>query len=88
MRGIIHPPIIGAAETLHWGVWGSLSRENFETLLKMDDDRISPIVQYVVKNDDEEETPLPGAEPNEKVPVGAPPESQENKPEDHQEAKH
>jgi hypothetical protein len=27
-----------AAETFRWGVWGSLSRENFETLLKMHDD--------------------------------------------------
>jgi len=38
VRGIIHLPIIGAAETFRWGVWGSLSRENFETLLKMDED--------------------------------------------------
>jgi hypothetical protein len=38
VRGIIHLPIIGAGETLRWGVWGSLSRENFETLLKMDSD--------------------------------------------------
>lgn len=38
VRGIIHLPIIGAAETFRWGVWGSLSRENFETLLKMNDD--------------------------------------------------
>jgi hypothetical protein len=38
VRGLIHLPIVGAAETFRWGVWGSLSRENFETLLKMDDD--------------------------------------------------
>jgi hypothetical protein len=38
VRGIIHLPIIGAAETFRWGVWGSLSRENFETLRKMEDD--------------------------------------------------
>lgn len=38
VRGIIHLPIIGTAETLRWGVWGSLSRENFETLLRMNDD--------------------------------------------------
>jgi hypothetical protein len=38
VRGNIHLPIIGAAETFCWGVWGSLSRENFETLLRMDDD--------------------------------------------------
>jgi len=38
VRGLIHVPIIGAAETLRWGVWGSLSRQNFETLLKLKDD--------------------------------------------------
>jgi len=36
VRGIIHLPIIGAAETLRWGVWGSLSRENFDKLREMD----------------------------------------------------
>ena len=36
VRGLIHLPIIGVAESFRWGVWGSLSRENFETLLKMD----------------------------------------------------
>ena len=36
VRGLIHLPIIGAAETFRWGVWGSLSRTSFETLLKMD----------------------------------------------------
>ena len=38
VRGIIHLPIIGTAETLRWGVWGSLSRESFEKVLLMDDD--------------------------------------------------
>jgi len=38
VRGNIYLPIIGAAETFRWGVWGSLRRENFEALLKMDDD--------------------------------------------------
>jgi hypothetical protein len=38
VRGIIHLPIIGAAETFRWGVWGSLSRENFETLLQKHED--------------------------------------------------
>ncbi len=38
VRGVIHLPIIGAAETFRWGVWGSLSRKNFEQLLKMNDD--------------------------------------------------
>ena len=37
-RGLIHLPIIGAAETFRWGVWGSLSRENFEALLKKHED--------------------------------------------------
>lgn len=36
--GILHLPIIGAAENFRWGVWGSLSRENFERLLRMDKD--------------------------------------------------
>jgi hypothetical protein len=38
LRGVINLPIIGAAEFFHWGVWGSLSRQNFETLLKLDHD--------------------------------------------------
>jgi hypothetical protein len=38
VRGLIHLPIIGTGETFRWGVWGSLSRENFETLLKTDED--------------------------------------------------
>jgi hypothetical protein len=38
VRGLIHLPIIGTAETLRWGVWGSLSQTNFETLLRMDED--------------------------------------------------
>jgi hypothetical protein len=36
VRGIIQLPIIGTAETFEWGVWGSLSRDNFETLLRAD----------------------------------------------------
>ena len=38
VRGVIHLPIIGVGETFRWGVWGSLSRENFEKLLEMDED--------------------------------------------------
>ena len=38
VRGLIHLPIIGSAETFCWGVWGSLSRENFEKLLLTFDD--------------------------------------------------
>lgn len=38
VRGIIHLPIIGTSESLRWGVWGSISRDNFEKLIKMNDD--------------------------------------------------
>jgi hypothetical protein len=38
VRGIIHLPIVGTAGTFRWGVWGSLSRQNFEKLLIADDD--------------------------------------------------
>lgn len=38
VRGNIHLPIIGTAETFRWGVWGSISRENFEKLLSMFED--------------------------------------------------
>jgi hypothetical protein len=34
IRGLIQLPIIGTAQNFCWGVWGSVSRENFETLLK------------------------------------------------------
>jgi hypothetical protein len=34
VRGLIQLPVIGTAQTFCWGVWGSLSHENFETLLK------------------------------------------------------
>ena len=38
VRGVIHLPIIGTAETLRRGVWGSLSRENFQKFMRMNDD--------------------------------------------------
>jgi len=38
VRGLIHLPIFGSAETFCWGVWGSLSRDSFERLLRMNDD--------------------------------------------------
>ena len=38
VRGIIHLPIIGTAETFRWGVWGSLSKENFQKLLSVYED--------------------------------------------------
>jgi hypothetical protein len=42
VRGIINLPIIGTDETFCWGVWGSLSRQNFEILIKADEDE-SPV---------------------------------------------
>ena len=38
IRGIIELPIIGSTEMFRWGVWGSLSKENFEKQLLMFDD--------------------------------------------------
>lgn len=38
VRGLIHLPILGVSQTFCWGVWGSLSRENFHTLLEKEDD--------------------------------------------------
>jgi hypothetical protein len=35
--GTIHLPIVGSAETFRWGVWGSLSRGNFDVLKRNDD---------------------------------------------------
>jgi hypothetical protein len=37
VRGIIHLPIIGVAETFRWGVWGSLSKESFNKLQELED---------------------------------------------------
>ena len=36
VRGIIELPILGTAEDFRWGVWGSLSRDNFEALIRAD----------------------------------------------------
>ncbi|MGP8251765.1 MAG: DUF2199 domain-containing protein [Terracidiphilus sp.] len=36
VRGVLHLRIVGTDETLRWGIWGSLSRANFEILLKLD----------------------------------------------------
>jgi hypothetical protein len=38
VSGVIYLPIIGTDETFRWGVWGSLSKDNFEKLLEMDQD--------------------------------------------------
>jgi len=42
VRGVLHIPILGAAESLRWGVWGSLSRQNFEALLRADENNGEP----------------------------------------------
>lgn len=51
VHGLIHPPIVGAGETFGWGVWGSLSRENFETLLNKHDDpkraELPPMISWL-----------------------------------------
>ena len=39
VRGIIHLPILGTGESFRWGIWGSLSRENFERLQMLSDDQ-------------------------------------------------
>jgi hypothetical protein len=38
VRGVIHLPIIGTAETFRWGVWGSLSSESFRRFWDTYDD--------------------------------------------------
>ena len=38
VRGIIELPIIGTAESLRWGVWGSLSKKNYDILVELDND--------------------------------------------------
>jgi len=37
VRGYIELPIVGTAKNFSWGVWGSVSRENFDALLKRDE---------------------------------------------------
>jgi hypothetical protein len=38
VRGLIRLPIIGTDQTFNWGVWGSLSRENFHLLVEINDE--------------------------------------------------
>lgn len=38
IRGLIELPIVGTTETLRWGVWGSVSKDNFKRLLSQFDD--------------------------------------------------
>ncbi len=42
VRGIIELPILGAAESFRWGVWGSLSRAKFEMLIRADEAELQP----------------------------------------------
>ena len=57
IRGIIHLPIIGTKETFRWGVWGSLSRENFEKfLITIDDSKraeLPPMFSWLCNSMDE-----------------------------------
>ncbi len=54
VRGNIHLPILGTDETFRWGVWGSLSRENFKTLQSVwDDERrkdLPPMFSWLTTN--------------------------------------
>jgi len=36
IRGIITLPVIGSDQSFRWGVWGSLSKENFDAVIKME----------------------------------------------------
>jgi hypothetical protein len=38
IRGLLNLPIIGTDQNFGWGLWGSLSRENFKKVLAMYDD--------------------------------------------------
>ena len=54
VRGVIHLPIIGTAETFRWGVWGSLSKDNFGKLMSMWDDpkrvELPPMFSWLSNN--------------------------------------
>jgi hypothetical protein len=53
VRGVIHLPIIGTGESFRWGVWGSLSRENFERLRTMPEDdaaELPPMFSWLSTN--------------------------------------
>ena len=38
VKGLLHLPILGTGKSFCWGVWGSLSRENFEVVMAKDQD--------------------------------------------------
>lgn len=54
VRGVIHLPIIGTTETFRWGVWGSLSRENFEKMVAMNEEvELPPMFSWLSSQIDE-----------------------------------
>ena len=54
VRGVIHLPIIGTTETFRWGVWGSLSRENFEKMMATKDQaELPPMFSWLSTRIDE-----------------------------------
>ena len=62
VRGTIHLPIIGTAETFRWGVWGSLSRASFEKLMAMYEDpkraELDPMFSWLSSQIEEYENTL------------------------------
>jgi len=54
IRGVIELPILGTDEYFCWGVWGSLKRENFETLTSRDKDprrsELPPMFSWLSNN--------------------------------------
>jgi hypothetical protein len=50
VRTVLRLPIVGEAETLEWGVWGSLSKENFERYVRSfedhDQSKLGPLFSW------------------------------------------
>ena len=57
IRGVLHLPIIGTAETLRWGIWGSVSNDNFKKLISSWDDPkrvdLPPMFSWLSNNIDD-----------------------------------
>ncbi len=62
VRGLIYLPIIGTGEYFRWGVWGSLSKENFIKLVSSFDDadraKFEPMFSWLSSQLDEYEDTL------------------------------